>query len=78
MTKLPQIKPRQIEKILLKLGFVPRQGKSSHVVFRHSDGRRTVVPIHNKPVRMGTLRAILRQVDTNIDEFLVLLKKKNK
>ena len=47
MPKLPQVKPRNIEKVLSKLGFVPRSGKGSHVVFKHPDGRRTVVPGHN-------------------------------
>lgn len=76
MPKLPQVKPRQIEKILTKLGFVPRSGKGSHVVFKHSDERRTVVPGHNRPVRAGTLRAILKQADITTDEFLKLLKRK--
>ena len=73
MTKLPQIKPRQIEKILRRLGFVSRQGKGSHVVYTHPDGRRTVVPVHNQPVRAGTLRAILKQADLSTEEFLKLL-----
>lgn len=75
MTKLPQIKPRKIEKVLLKLGFISRYGKGSHVVFKHLDGRRTVIPVHNRPVRTGTLRAILKQVDLSTEEFLKLLKK---
>ena len=73
MTKLPQIKPRKIEKVLIKLGFASRSGKGSHVVFKHSDGRRTVVPIHNRPVRTGTLRAILKQIELSTKEFLKLL-----
>ncbi len=73
MTKLPQIKPRQIEKVLKKLGFVSRQGRGSHVVFKHLDGRRTVIPVHNRPVRTGTLRAILKQVDISTEEFLKIV-----
>jgi len=75
MTKLPQIKPKKIEKVLGKLGFIPRPGKGSHVVFKHPDGRRTVIPIHNRPIRIGTLRAILRQIELSIENFLELLKK---
>lgn len=75
MTKLPQIKPRTIEKVLVKLGFSLRSGKGSHVVFKHTDDRRTVIPVHNRPVRTGTLRAILKQVDISTEEFLKLLKK---
>lgn len=74
MTKLPQIKPRDIEKALVKSGFVARQGAGSQVIFTHEDGRRTIVPSHNRPVRTGTLRAILRQSDINTDDFLELIK----
>ena len=63
MPKLPQVKPRDIEKALAKLGFVSRPGKGSHLAFKHPDGRRTVVPGHNRPIRTGTLRAILKQAD---------------
>lgn len=75
MTKLPPIKPRKIEKVLYKLGFTSRSGKGSHIVFKHFDGRRTVIPVHNRPVRTGTLRAILKQVDISTEDFLKLLKK---
>jgi len=75
MPKLPQIKPKKVEKILLKLGFFARQGKGSHVVFKHSDGKRTVIPVHNKPVNTNTLRAILKQIDLPVKEFLKIIKK---
>lgn len=73
MPKLPQVKPRDMEKVLIKKGFVGRPAKSGHVVFRHADGRHTVVPGHNRPVRTGTLRAILRQADISVEEFVDLL-----
>lgn len=73
MSKLPQIKPRDIEKVLVKKGFGGRPAKSGHVVFRHADGRHTVVPGHNRPVRVGTLRAILRQAEISVEELVNLL-----
>lgn len=73
MSKLPQVKPRNIEKVLVKKGFTGRVTKSGHVVFRHTDGRHTVVPGHSRPVRIGTLRAILRQADISVEEFVDLL-----
>ena len=75
MPKLPQVKPKTIKKVLIKLGFSSRSGKGSHMVFKHPDGRRTVIPMHNRPVRIGTLRAILKQVDLTTEEFLRLIKK---
>ncbi len=73
MSKLPQVKPRDIETVLIKNGFTGRSAKSGHVVFRHADGRHTVVPCHNRPVRTGTLRAILRQTDISIEELITAL-----
>lgn len=73
MPKLPQVKYRVVENILMKKGFSKRSTKSSHMVFTHPDGRRTVVPVHNKTLPKGTLHAILRQADISLDEFLKLL-----
>jgi len=70
MPKLPQVKYRFMEKILLKKGFSKRNTKSSHVVFTHLDGRRTVVPCHNKPLPKGTLKAILSQADISVEELV--------
>ena len=46
MTKLIPISGKKFCKILEKLGFEKIYGKGSHIRFKHSDGRRTVVPIH--------------------------------
>lgn len=74
MPKLPQVKPRFVENVLMKKGFHKKTTKSSHMVFIHPDGRRTVVPMHNKPVPKGTLHTILRQADIPLDEFFRLVK----
>jgi len=69
MPKLPQVKPRAVEKLLIKHGFTGRPAHG-HVVFVHADGRRTVVPGHNRPIRKGTLSAILRQADITVEELI--------
>ena len=73
MSGFPEIKPKKIIKILLSFGFVERDGKGSHIVFNHSDGRRTVVPNHKRPLQIGTISAILRQAEISKKEFLDLL-----
>jgi len=73
MVKLPQVKSKQIERALLQLGFVARSGKGSHKVFKHEDGRRTVLPVHSRAVSIGTLRAILKQVDLSPNDFLEMI-----
>lgn len=71
MPKLPVIKDRELIQVLKKLGFFehPERG-SSHLVFKHPDGRRTVVARHpGKNIPRGTLRAILRDINISIEEF---------
>lgn len=76
MSKLPFIKDRQLIQVLKKLGFFehPERG-TSHLVFKHPDGRRTTVSRHpGKDIPRGTLRAILRDINVSIEEFNKLLK----
>lgn len=70
MPKLPQITPKKLIIILKKHGFIERTTKSSHIVFTHPDGRRTVVAMHNQPLAKGTLHGILRQADITADDLL--------
>jgi predicted RNA binding protein YcfA (HicA-like mRNA interferase family) len=46
MPKLVPISGKKFCKLLEKLGFEKIHGKGSYVRFKHSDGRRTVVPVH--------------------------------
>ncbi len=76
MPKLPFIKDRELIRVLKKLGFFehPERG-TSHLVFAHSDGRRTVVSRHpGKDIPRGTLRAILRDINTSTQQFNKILK----
>jgi len=47
MSKLITISGRKMCKLLKRNGFEKIYGKGSHVRFKHPDGRRTVVPIHD-------------------------------
>lgn len=76
MPKLPPLKDRQIIRVLKRLGFFehPERG-TSHLVFTHPDGRRTVVSRHpGKDMPRGTLRAILRDINVSIPEFVKIFK----
>lgn len=73
MTKLPQVKPKKMLKALLKLGFVVKHKRGSHIFLVHSDGRKTQVSIHNKPLAKGTLGAILRQVELEKEKLKEIL-----
>ena len=70
MSKLVLISGKKMCKILQRLGFEMVQGKGSHVRFKHSDGRRTVVPVHaNEDLGKGLLNEILKQAKINKEEY---------
>lgn len=69
MPKLVPIKPKRFVRILLELGFTERDAEGSHVFFKHSDGRTTVVPIHGKEISKGLLRKILNDIQLTVEEY---------
>jgi len=76
MPKLPCLKDRELIRVLKKLGFLehPQRG-TSHVIFKHLDGRRTTVSRHpGKDMPRGTLKAILYDINISIEEFIKVLK----
>ena len=69
--ELPVLKPREITKILKKLGFEMVRQKGSHQQFRHADGRATTVPDHNgRDVSPLLLRQICKDIGLTTDDFL--------
>jgi predicted RNA binding protein YcfA (HicA-like mRNA interferase family) len=73
--KLPRIGCRQLVRALKRAGFEEQRQRGSHLHLRRaSDGKRVTVPVHQgRTVPVGTLRAILRDADISVDEFLGLL-----
>ncbi len=76
MPKLPQIKARDLVKVVIKLGFRFRDQSGSHAVYVHTDGRRTTIPIHpSDTIGIGLLTKIIkRDLEITKDEFIKLLK----
>ena len=69
MPKLIPIKPKDLIKILKKLGFLQSDAEGSHVFFKHTDGRTTVIPIHNRELSKGLLRKILNDIQLSVEEY---------
>jgi predicted RNA binding protein YcfA (HicA-like mRNA interferase family) len=70
MSKLPAVKSQDLVRALEKMGFAVHHRVGSHVQLKHPDGRRTTIAVHHgKEVPRGTLRAILRQIDSSSDEL---------
>jgi len=56
-------KVRKVIKALDRLGFILARTHGSHLVFKHPDGRMTVVPRHgNEEVGRGLLRKIAEDI----------------
>ncbi len=73
MSKLPRISGRQAVSALQRAGFEVIRQNGSHIVIKRSDPfTQLVVPDHRE-LDTGTLRAIIRQADLSVDEFMKLL-----
>ncbi|OGJ65698.1 hypothetical protein A3A67_00815 [Candidatus Peribacteria bacterium RIFCSPLOWO2_01_FULL_51_18] len=74
MPRLPVVKPKDLIRVLESVGFFQRRKTDgSHLVLKHEDGRRTVVPVHSKDIPQGTLLAILKDSKISKEDFLRLL-----
>jgi len=69
MSKLPQVKPKEVIKALQRLGFGWGRTDGSHARLIHPDGRKTTISLHNEPLPKGTLKSILRQTEITIEEL---------
>jgi predicted RNA binding protein YcfA (HicA-like mRNA interferase family) len=71
MARPPVLKPREIVRVLEKMGFVEVRQRGSHKQYRHADGRCTTVPFHgNRDVSPFLLRQIIKDVRLTTEEFL--------
>jgi len=71
MSKPPVLKPREVEAVLEKLGFVIVRQRGSHRQYRHPDGRNTTIPFHSgRDVSPVLLRQIVKETGMTIEEFL--------
>lgn len=77
MSKLPVVSAKELEKLLLKLGFQIVRQKGSHRFYKHQDGRYTTLPHHpGEDISRPLIRAILRQIDLDADDYIRMLNEK--
>lgn len=70
MSRLPVVNARKLSNILKKLGFQPVRQRGSHIFFRHSDGRTTIVPFHaGEEIGRNLLNQIIREIGLTPEEF---------
>lgn len=74
MSKLPSLTGREVITALEKAGFSVARIRGSHHILVHSDGRRTVVPVHSdETIGTGLLSQILSDCQMSREEFRQLL-----
>ncbi len=75
MSKIPALTARKVIRALRRAGFVEDRQKGSHLVLIHRETQsRTVVPVHaGRTIKEPLLRAIVRDANLSVDEFIELL-----
>jgi predicted RNA binding protein YcfA (HicA-like mRNA interferase family) len=72
MGRLAGFKYHEVVRRLRKFGWAfDRPGPGSHEIWRHAlTSRHVTIPHHARDMPEGTLRAILREAQINVDDFL--------
>ena len=71
MGQIPVLKSREVISILESLGFAEVRQRGSHKQFRHLDGRRTTVPVHQgRDLSPILLRQVAKDIGLTVEEFL--------
>jgi predicted RNA binding protein YcfA (HicA-like mRNA interferase family) len=73
--RLPALKARQVIRAPERADFFVHHVAGGHYALRHRHRTdlRITVPYHNRDIKPGTLRSIIRQAGLSIDEFIGLL-----
>jgi len=75
MAKLPSLNARKVVRALKHAGFIEDRQKGSHLILIHPETKaRTVVPMHpGRTLKEPLLRAIIRDADLSVDDFIRFL-----
>jgi predicted RNA binding protein YcfA (HicA-like mRNA interferase family) len=74
MSKLPVVSGLECIKALEKINLAIVRQRGSHVVLVRENPKNTVIVPNHKELDRGTLRAIIRQADLTVEEFIQLLR----
>ena len=74
MPKMPVVTPKELAKLLGRMGFVLYHQVGSHAQFKDVRGRRITVSLHaGKAIGRKTLKGIINDLDMTVEEFIALL-----
>lgn len=70
---MASFKPREIIKILKKLGFFEKRQTGSHLIMYHPAENKIIpVPMHAREMKRGLVRSIIKEAGSTENEFLKL------
>ena len=70
MPKFPVLKAKELIKLLKKQGFTEHRQKGSHLIMvNFQKNKQITIPVHNKPLKKGTLAGILRQAEITFEDL---------
>lgn len=70
---MTSFKPREIIKILQKLGYIQKRQTGSHLIMYHPTLKRIIpIPIHTKELKKGLTKGIIKQAESTEEEFTKL------
>jgi predicted RNA binding protein YcfA (HicA-like mRNA interferase family) len=73
VSRLPSISGKECIKVLEKVGFYQKRQESSHIIMRRDKPFAQVVVPNHSVIAKGTLRAIIRDSELSVEEFVSLL-----
>ena len=74
MARLPSVSGRQAVAAFQRIGFEIRRQRGSHIVLVRTGTPVTLSVPEHRELKRGTLRALIRQANLTVDEFVELLK----
>lgn len=70
---MPSFRPKEVVKILKKLGFIEKRQTGSHLIMYNAQLEKVIpVPMHSKDLKKGLLKGIIKQAISSEEEFLEL------
>ena len=70
---MPTFKPKEVVKILKKLGFIEKRQSGSHLIMYNSELEKIIpVPMHTTDLKKGLVKGIIKQANSSEKEFLNL------
>lgn len=75
MSRPPVARSAQVIRALERTGFFVHHHTGGHAIMRHETdlARRVTVPNHSRDLKLGTMRAILKQSGLSVEELNNLL-----